>query len=441
MADLITQVPIPNTPMVVPGTGVPVKAWFDFFTTLWLRTGGISNNTSVQLDLIGAIRGGMLARFASEWREFEATVANTIPVMSPLADVRLLTIAQLLAGPSVPIVGASMAADYIFGSSLSVLSALSEAGLWPAGKIYNGVLIAKTFDASQNSAGPNLAPNVANFVYAKNDGVNNDVVAILSDVLVNANNCTGFGANFIARNNAGIIGAKLVGCELDVEFAAGSVAGAGTAGLYINIFSAAAAGPAIQTGGHVGGTWNNGIVLDGLEALSSAGLAPNAGSSLGALINTGVATYGMDAVIFSNTHKLRFSGTAGVDAKMYVDAADFFHIVNSSAGIAFRDNTDTTSILTIANDGTVTTGTASAFKSTGPVNALAFTAMPAGGTAGSGVILSSTANFGVFFGSGAPTLSAAKGSLYLRSDGSGVNDRMYVNTNSGTTWTAVTTVA
>jgi hypothetical protein len=69
------------------------------------------------------------------------------------------------------------------------------------------------------------------------------------------------------------------------------------------------------------------------------------------------------------------------------------------------------------------------------------TAIPAGGAAGTGYMFSSTANFGVFFGSGAPTLSAAKGSLYLRSDGSGVSDRMYVNTDGATTWTAVTTAA
>jgi hypothetical protein len=69
------------------------------------------------------------------------------------------------------------------------------------------------------------------------------------------------------------------------------------------------------------------------------------------------------------------------------------------------------------------------------------TAIPAGGTAGLGYRVSSTANFGVFFGSGAPTLSAAKGSLYLRSDGSTTNDRMYVNTDGSTTWTAVTTTA
>ena len=68
-------------------------------------------------------------------------------------------------------------------------------------------------------------------------------------------------------------------------------------------------------------------------------------------------------------------------------------------------------------------------------------AIPAGGTAGRGFKVSSATNFGVFFGSGVPTLSAAKGSLYLRSDGSTTNDRMYVNTDGGTTWTAVTTAS
>jgi hypothetical protein len=69
------------------------------------------------------------------------------------------------------------------------------------------------------------------------------------------------------------------------------------------------------------------------------------------------------------------------------------------------------------------------------------TAIPAGGTTGAGVRVSSTANFGVFFGSGAPTLSAAKGSLYLRSDGTTTNDRAYINTDGATTWTALTTAA
>ncbi len=69
------------------------------------------------------------------------------------------------------------------------------------------------------------------------------------------------------------------------------------------------------------------------------------------------------------------------------------------------------------------------------------TAIPAGGTAGAGYLFSSTANFGLFFGSGTPTLSAAKGSLYLRNDGSTTNDRMYVNTNGTTGWAAVITAS
>ena len=68
-------------------------------------------------------------------------------------------------------------------------------------------------------------------------------------------------------------------------------------------------------------------------------------------------------------------------------------------------------------------------------------AIPAGGTASLGLMFSNTANFGIFFGSGAPTLSAAKGSLYLRSDGSATNNRAYINTDGATTWTPLTTGA
>ena len=68
------------------------------------------------------------------------------------------------------------------------------------------------------------------------------------------------------------------------------------------------------------------------------------------------------------------------------------------------------------------------------------TATPAGGSANAGIFMGSSL-FAVHFGSGAPTVSATKGSLYLRSDGSTTNDRAYINTNGGTTWTALVTVA
>lgn len=101
--------------------------------------------------------------------------------------------------------------------------------------------------------------------------------------------------------------------------------------------------------------------------------------------------------------------------------------------------------LTVANGGTsasnAATAAANLIGTLSGVTLASATAIPAGGTAGTGYKLSSTANFGIFFGSGAPTLSAAKGSLYLRSDGTTTNDRAYINTDGGTTWTALTTAA
>jgi hypothetical protein len=77
----------------------------------------------------------------------------------------------------------------------------------------------------------------------------------------------------------------------------------------------------------------------------------------------------------------------------------------------------------------------------GNARILSGTAVPAGGTAGAGYRMSSTTNFGIFFGSGAPTLSAAQGSLYMRTDGSATSDRMYVNTDGATAWTPVITAS
>ncbi len=72
---------------------------------------------------------------------------------------------------------------------------------------------------------------------------------------------------------------------------------------------------------------------------------------------------------------------------------------------------------------------------TGNVTADSGTAPAAGGMAA--FLASSTANFGVFVGSGAPSVTAAQGSLYLRTDGTTTNDRLYVRGASA--WIAVTT--
>lgn len=48
---------------------------------------------------------------------------------------------------------------------------------------------------------------------------------------------------------------------------------------------------------------------------------------------------------------------------------------------------------------------------------------------------------GIYWGSGAPTITAPQGSLYFRTDGSSTSTRLYVNTTGSTTWTNVVTAA
>jgi len=111
----------------------------------------------------------------------------------------------------------------------------------------------------------------------------------------------------------------------------------------------------------------------------------------------------------------------------------FRSTVAASLKLSLHNNSATENITLDASNGRL--------SGIGRVTAMSATSIPAGGTAGSGFLFSSTANFGIFFGSGAPSLSAAKGSLYLRSDGTTTNDRAYINTDGSTTWTALTTVA
>lgn len=67
------------------------------------------------------------------------------------------------------------------------------------------------------------------------------------------------------------------------------------------------------------------------------------------------------------------------------------------------------------------------------------TATTAGGA--EGVSFGSAPAAGIYFGSGAPTIVAPKGSLYLRTDGSSTSTRLYVASVNDGTWVAVTTAS
>jgi hypothetical protein len=61
-----------------------------------------------------------------------------------------------------------------------------------------------------------------------------------------------------------------------------------------------------------------------------------------------------------------------------------------------------------------------------------------GGNTTLAVTLSTVTNFGIFVGTGSPSISAATSSIYFRNDGNTNTTRLYININGSTSWTAVT---
>jgi microcystin-dependent protein len=155
--------------------------------------------------------------------------------------------------------------------------------------------------------------------------------------------------------------------------------------------------------------------------------------------------------ISSPATKLAVAGTIGTNvgdvdpgtgAAMYIVGSGAFQTV--IAGAAFAVNTGLNGAraerLRVDISGNVGIGTSSpgallevngTAKIGGILTYMNGTAIPSGGLAGFGYNFFSTPNFGIYGGTGAPALSAAKGSLYLRND----NGAVYSNNNGTTGWT------
>lgn len=103
---------------------------------------------------------------------------------------------------------------------------------------------------------------------------------------------------------------------------------------------------------------------------------------------------------------------------------------NNSTSRNFEFQTGGTTRATIGGTGDI--------DFTNQVKVASATATPAGGATAARLLFGTASGFGIYYGSGAPTVSAGQGSIYLRSDGSSTSTRLYVNTNGTTGWTNFT---
>ena len=108
-----------------------------------------------------------------------------------------------------------------------------------------------------------------------------------------------------------------------------------------------------------------------------------------------------------------------------------------SGPVRSQNGFETISVNSSTGAVTTTATFGSSVSTPGNVTADSGTAPTAGGMAA--FLASSTANLGIFVGSGAPTVTAAQGSLYLRTDGTTTNDRIYVRGSAA--WIAITTAS
>jgi hypothetical protein len=292
---------------------------------------------------------------------------------------------------------------------------------------------------------------------------NTPVLGTLSKFVISGNEIGGFGNSTCIKASNSSTPTWFKGLTISSNVIANCIDGTGTTAQGINLDylqNVTIVGNTIRNEFSAGST--TGIVLG-----SNASIVSKVGNSI-----TGYNTAISDSSTSPQTETLKGGltvlGTSTlaattattIDASSTVTTTDQFRARAASPAF-WLDETDSTTkgALTVLDGGiyqvqrratnfgafeaTVTSLDIStgAVSQVGSFRALNATATPAGGTAGSGLMMGSTTNLGIFFGSGAPSLSAAQGSLYIRSDGSSTSTRLYVNTNGTTGWTNVTTAA
>ncbi|MGI4942491.1 MAG: hypothetical protein ACRYHQ_18315 [Janthinobacterium lividum] len=254
--------------------------------------------------------------------------------------------------PRIPVVGnqtpgvGSMVIDLLHENGTYTLK--TEAGIWGSANVRAYMGISRTFNSGEGAAN---GPVAALFGFANNNGSTADVVAVLGSSVARVSGGSVFGGNLIARTAAGI-NAKLVGLEVDVEPAAGTMAAAGSIGVAINSYSSAVPGPAVLIGALGGGTFANGVQCAGIAATGSC-LAPQSGSTMKTMMDSTVATLNDAAVRIGPVsagagQRIVLQGSDALDAVITTDANKFLKIATGTNGLAITNQPQSTNLLLLS---------------------------------------------------------------------------------------------
>jgi hypothetical protein len=159
--------------------------------------------------------------------------------------------------------------------------------------------------------------------------------------------------------------------------------------------------------------------------------------------DTGIYRPGGNSIgIASNGATNLFIDNNGITLGANATGCAFMPRVAGAVGgpaFSFVGDVDTGMYRVGADDLGFSTGGAISFRVAGTASIVcAGSATPAGGQANMRLLFGSAGAAGIYFGSGAPTVVAPQGSIYLRTDGSSTSTRLYVATDAAGTWTNLT---
>lgn len=316
-------------------------------------TGVTAHSNPIILDSSGRVPGGQIWLTSNDVYKF--VIYTSVDVLIGSYDNIAASNdpnAVWFKGDYVAVASTQAAVDWYRSPAITPYPPEYNGVLW-TDKVYYYHAITTDFNAANSPVNTPLSSPAVTLQLASNNTGSDAIVLPLQTISgVHVNGKEGTGGNFITYCDSNLTNVKLKGLEIDIQPGAGSTI-ADSFGLAINAFTMLVPGPAIYIEGVFGGKFGTGLSVGNLSDLGS-GVGPAAGNPrMGTLIDSGVAQYQIDAIKLSTNHKVRFDGAGGNKSQIYIDSSNFWKFVLAGNSLAFRDPTDTSTLVAIGLNGNI----------------------------------------------------------------------------------------